>query len=156
MQVFPSSDLLISCRRNDVTPNILADTLLKMTKMTTISSSSLPLPNSPSPLFSLVEGQLTGLIILERRGKAGLIEGWVLIPHYSTQTNKLGFLSAGFSVQRYLVIVPDLLSPPPFTWKALPQPVTYRVKWVHWYKLSGFSSRPACLCIMVIQIYLVS
>ena len=75
MQVFASSDPLISCRRNDVTPNILADTLLKMTRMTTISSPSLPLPNSPSPLFSLIKGQLAGLTTLERRGKAGIIEG---------------------------------------------------------------------------------
>ena len=75
MQVFQSSDPLISCRRNDVTPSILADTLLKMTGMTTTPSSSLPLPYSPSPLFSLDEGELAGLITWERRGKAGLVEG---------------------------------------------------------------------------------
>ena len=73
-QVFPGSTTLISCKRNDVTPTNVADTLLKMTRKMAISSPSLPFPAAPSSVLSLVNGQLVGLTTLERRGEACLVE----------------------------------------------------------------------------------
>ena len=78
-QVFPGSTTLISCKRNDVTPTNVADTLLKMTRKMAISSPSMPFPAAPSSVLSLVNGQLVGLTTLERRGEACLVERWVKI-----------------------------------------------------------------------------
>ena len=74
--MLPGSDLLISCRRNDVTPSNVVDNLLKMTKSKKISitHNSLAIPDSTSSVLSLVNGQLVGLTTLERKGEANIVE----------------------------------------------------------------------------------
>ena len=70
----PRSDLLISCRRNDVTPSNVVDILLKMIKKIAINSPSLTIPDYTSSVLSLVNGQLVGLTTLERKGEANIVE----------------------------------------------------------------------------------
>ena len=74
LQALPGSDLSISCRRNNMTPGDVVDTLVKIMKEMASDSPYITLPDSHSSVLALVKGKLMGLTNIERKGEAVIKE----------------------------------------------------------------------------------